>query len=430
MKRHTLLIFIRNIILLFIGFLISVIIARTLGPELQGKYAIYILIPTLLYNLGNLGIGSSAIYILNNDFENRYSYLVFLKKFIILLAFINTFIGAIFIFMYFHFSNTNASLIEIVLIVCLIPLLLINNIILYIFQALRNYNQYSFNSILPKIIQLLLLILIILFGNNTLFLTLLIFLISNILATLYSIYKLAESVNAMEKKYSNIDIKYVVLYGLKTHLANTVTFINYRLDQLLIGLLINSYSVGVYNVAVIISEKIWSLTNPIITILFPEMSRIQNNDVRVNLTCRLSRLIAFSNIFIGLTFFLFMKYFIDFTFGKEYQEAVLITNVLLIGILLMNIDKILSNYFASIGKPEINMGITNITLISNFILALSFIPFWGIIGAAASTSLAYLITFLLKVRKFKVYNKLNYKEILIINKSDFNYLKNIFKIGG
>ncbi|QTQ08958.1 oligosaccharide flippase family protein [Macrococcoides canis] len=425
MKKNTLLIFVRNLMLMFIGFLISIIIARSLGPTLQGKYAIFILIPTLFYNIGNLGIGSSAIYLLNRDYKNRYSYILLIKKIIYILTIFNTILGSIFLYIYVNYANIDVSINEFLMIVLLIPVLLVNNIILFLFQALRNFSQFSFNSLLPKILQLLFLVLFIIIDKNTLFLTLLIFLVSNLLSTIYSIYKLEKIISKVEKNITPISVKEFIMYGLKTHLANTVTFLNYRLDQLLIGLLINSYSVGIYNISVLIVEKIWSLTNPLITVLFPEMSRLEDINKKVELTNKLSRIIVISNFFIGILFFIIMRPFIIITFGKEYIEAVNVTNILLIGILAMNIDKILSNFFASVGHPEINMKITNYTLISNLILALIFIPKFGIMGAALSTTMSYLITFVLKVKRYKIYNDVSYKDILFIKGQDIKYIKSI-----
>ncbi len=408
--------------LMLLGFLISIIIARSLGPEIQGKYALFILTPTLLYNLGNLGIGSSTVYLLNNEKEKQYSYLKFILKLTLVMALVNTIIGTIIAVIYFNFASINFSSYELIVVSLLTPILLINNIMLFIFQALKRFDLFSFNSVLPKLIQIFLLLIVICFFNNNLILSLLIFISSNFLSLMYALFVLKKILKRIPKTYEKINKKMVLTYGLKTHLANTITLVNYRLDQLLIGFFINSYSVGIYNVAVIIVEKVWSLTNPLITVLFPEMASMKNLNERKEITCKITRILNFFNMFIGVGFLIVMKPLIILSFGQEYESAILIANILLIGILAMNIDKVLSNDIASLGKPEINMRITNMTFVLNLLLALILLPKFGLIGAAIATTSSYFITLLLKIKAYAKIYSIKYREMLIITKTDFKYL--------
>lgn len=427
MKKNAFLIFLRNIILMAIGFLISVIIARSLGPDEQGKYALFILIPTIIYNLGNMGAGSSVIYLMNHDIDKKFSYLKISLNITYILALINMVVGIIFTYLYFYISQIEYDTKTFIMVIGLIPLLFLNNMYLSIYQSLKMFDKFSLYSIIPKILQLIILTIIIFFADNTIEYTILSLFISNFVILLFSY----NEINSILKKNTSSDYKVstkeFLSYGLKTHLANTITFINYRVDQFLLGIFTSSYSVGIYNIAIIILEKVWSLTNPIITVLFPEMSSMKDSNKRIEMTTKLTRIIMIFNIFVGLTMIIFMKPFIYFTFGKSYEDTVYITNIMIIGILLMSIDKILSNDFSSTGRPDINMKITNITFLVNLILGLIFIPIFGIFGAAISTTISYVVTFLLKVKVYSTKNKVRISDILLVKKHDILFLKSILK---
>src|SRR3990167_8067384 len=46
----------------FVGIVVSIIIARTLGPEGKGIYSLLLLAPTLLVTFGNFGLNVSNVY--------------------------------------------------------------------------------------------------------------------------------------------------------------------------------------------------------------------------------------------------------------------------------------------------------------------------------------------------------------------------------
>ena len=54
--------FITQILIFFLGILVSVILARQLGPEIKGVYSIVTLFPSLLVYFTSFSLGQAAIY--------------------------------------------------------------------------------------------------------------------------------------------------------------------------------------------------------------------------------------------------------------------------------------------------------------------------------------------------------------------------------
>lgn len=60
--QETAITFVSGVLSLFIGVITSVILARVLGPEGRGIYALAVLLPSLIVTFGNLGIGPATVY--------------------------------------------------------------------------------------------------------------------------------------------------------------------------------------------------------------------------------------------------------------------------------------------------------------------------------------------------------------------------------
>ena len=61
---------VRQVLGIIIGLLSTMIIARVLGVEGQGKYALVILLPNILYTIFNMGVAPATVYYIGkNEFS-------------------------------------------------------------------------------------------------------------------------------------------------------------------------------------------------------------------------------------------------------------------------------------------------------------------------------------------------------------------------
>ena len=61
-SKNTTITFSSQILIFALGFVASIILARVLGPEGKGIYALIVLVPALMLNLGSLGIEVANVY--------------------------------------------------------------------------------------------------------------------------------------------------------------------------------------------------------------------------------------------------------------------------------------------------------------------------------------------------------------------------------
>lgn len=182
-----------------------------------------------------------------------------------------------------------------------------------------------------------------------------------------------------------------------------VISIHLRIDQVMIGNMMNSEQVGVYSVAVRLSEFWLFFPGIIVSTLFPYFVTLREKNIemyRVKLL-QLYSLMFWMGVIVGLTILLFGKKIIILLYGYEYENAytalvfniwngVFISLALTRGIWLINEN--LQKY-----RMYNNLIIVIINILANLML----IPVLGIAGAALSTLLTqsiglWVISFLWK----------------------------------
>src|SRR3989338_2857569 len=101
--------------------------------------------------------------------------------------------------------------------------------------------------------------------------------------------------------------------------------------------------------------------------------------------------------------FSFADIIINLFYGQQYSEAGNALKILIIGMIFAVLYGININFFAGTHKPEITSKIVYTAAAFNLITKIIFIPIFGIIGAAITTTLSYFIMMVMGffyIRKF------------------------------
>jgi len=139
-----------------------------------------------------------------------------------------------------------------------------------------------------------------------------------------------------------------------------------------------------------------------------------------------ARNVLWISIIVGLVLFFVCDLLVHMMFGEKYSAASNIIKILLVGITVFSAERILSNDLAGRGKPELNLYTSLFTVTVNIILNLIFIPKLGFYGAAIATSIAYSLTFILKIWLFCHVPKSKVLSLLLINQEDMELYKKFF----
>lgn len=210
-------------------------------------------------------------------------------------------------------------------------------------------------------------------------------------------------------------------------LSGIAIMIYMKIDQVMIGSMINSSALGIYSAAVRISEKWYFIPNIISASVFPAIIKAQKKSQKLYLN-RLQKLYDFFTWFsisFALVIMLFSSFIINILFGKEYAQASGVLSVHIWAGVFVFLGVASTHHLVAENLTKINFFRTILGAISNVILNIIFIPLYGIVGAAYATLISYAVSGYFSNILFKRSRII----FLMFIKSLFpiNYLKSIHK---
>jgi O-antigen/teichoic acid export membrane protein len=405
---------------------ISIILARSLGPELRGVYALIIFIHTVLLKLGSLGIESANTY-----FTGSQQYKI---KDIVSNSLINCIlISAGLILSFYIISNINTvqtyfNLNQIKpfylwLVVLSIPFSLLYLYLLHIVLGMEEIIKYNKINIFKYFFHFITLLLFLLILKQKLFGAVISHVLTTLVLTLFIIF-IIRKITKISISFKYELSKSAAKYGFKAYFGNLAQFLNYRLDFLLISAFLAPNAVGFYAIAVGMAETLWILPGAIATVLFPRVSSLNDTDAN-HLTPRITRHTYFIIFIFVLILFFMAKLIIKIFFGAEFLPSVRPLLLLLPGVIALAGSKTLTADLAGRGKPQIGTFAAFISLAINVPLNLYLIPKWGISGAAFASSVSYIFANLMVIFAFVNISNQSWFDILFIKKIDLGDYKNV-----
>jgi len=409
-----------------LGFAASIILARVLGPEGKGIYALIVLIPALMLKLGSLGIEAANVYFTGSkryeikDIASNSLLCGISLSSILILLFFGVF--HLDIFQNYLASNQINSF-YLCLVVLTVPFSLLSGFLISIFLGAEKITVYNKINIFNSTFQLILLtVFLVIFKQGVL---------GAVISYVFGIIGLALVVILFITKFTKITfsfnrklLKDSTKYGLKAYFGNLTQFLNYRLDMILVAAFLTPASVGFYSIAVGIAERLWMLPGAIATVLFPRISSLKDKEAN-NLTPRIARHIFLIIFVLALMLALIAGPLIKILFGPVFLPSVMPLIILLPGIIALGGCKILTADLAGRGKPQFGTYAAFVSLAVNIPLNLWLIPKWGISGAAFASSVAYITASLMVMAAFVRISNTSWVAILLLNKRDFQDYKNL-----
>lgn len=180
-------------------------------------------------------------------------------------------------------------------------------------------------------------------------------------------------------------------YGLKNELSNFFQLIIKRLSYYFILFYLSESSLGIFSVAVAISESILPITRSISVVQYSKIIKEGN-------TKNARKGVVSSSFFsIALSFFcitvilLLPNSIFTYIFTDACSNLKQIVLLISPGALCISFSNIYGHYFSAIGKMNILVFRSVVGAILTLILLIIFIPMWGINGACIISSFVHFI---------------------------------------
>jgi O-antigen/teichoic acid export membrane protein len=382
-------------------FFLLPIITKTLGTYDYGIWAQINITVSLISSLALMGLSMGFVRFLSSETENKvikeavYSILFFVT--------ISSSLACLLLYTFaeplaiFGFKDPEATYF-IQAGSFLIILNALESISLFYFRVFRQIKKYSYLTLFETFGKLFFILILLKIGYGLLG-VILATLIVQIFIFLISLVGIISQIGFTLPRFTHI--KEYLQFSLPLTPTSLVRWITESSDRYLVTYFLGLGSVGVYSAAYSIGNLIQLFVSPLQLILLPELSKLfDENKIDQVRTYMSHSLRYFLLITIPAVFGLsaLAKPLLGIFTTQDFLSGWLVIPIIAFAGLLAGIFQILINILFLVKETKFATYINIIAAASNVMLNLLLIPSIGIIGAALSTLIAYLLMIILCIR--------------------------------
>jgi len=189
-------------------------------------------------------------------------------------------------------------------------------------------------------------------------------------------------------------------FGLRGYLVSLSPIATFRLDQAVIGLFLAPRALGLYVAALSLTNLPDIIARGIGMIALPQVARSEDAHREQDMR----RYLVFSIVLTGavvLVLEILAGWLVPFFFGSEFEDAVVITRILLLGTFFWGVRRVLTDMTSGSGRPGLGSLAELISWLAVIPALAVLMPLWGVEGVAAAmaiSSAASLVALLLLMR--------------------------------
>ncbi len=221
-------------------------------------------------------------------------------------------------------------------------------------------------------------------------------------------------------------LKDQIRYGAQGQVANLAQLFNYRLDQFLIAAIVSRAAVGHYTVAVGLGESVWWISSAVAMVLLPRLTSMDRERAR-EMTPLISRNTLLVSIVAAGALMVASPVLIRILFGTAFDPATLPLLLLMPGIVAASATRVIGSYLFSQGRVIYNTYATFIALGVTLALDLVLIPTLEIEGAAIASSIAYVVSLAATLYWYRQVSGGSVWEALIFRPSDRRFYGDLWQ---
>jgi O-antigen/teichoic acid export membrane protein len=379
-----------RVLLIGIGLVSAVIVARLLGPQGRGFYAVAAATGALGVQFGNLGLHTANVYFVARDPHS----LAPLAGNSLAVSFglgglISVILAAVFL-LFPNLTSLRGSILFLAL--AWIPFGLAYLLMQSLLLGVHDVRGYNLVEVASKVLPIVLiggLVLTRRGGISTFFATGLVALVVGCIWMWGRLrVRFVGGLSLSLPLFSGS-----IRYAAKAYLAAFFAFLVLRADLFMVGQMLGAEQAGYYSVASSMADYVSVLAAVVGTILFPKLSAMTEIGAKLRLTQRavwgtvglLLPLLAVAS--------LAAKPAVNLLFGAAFLPTSLAFVLLMPGMLFLGINTVAVQFLNSIGYPKSVVIIWGLCSIFNICLNLWVIPHYGIAGAAVVSSGSYFMAF-------------------------------------
>jgi len=387
--NHIFFTFSARVVLLFLSLLIGIIVARILGPAGKGLLAIITMVGTTTVSLGNLGINQFNTYAISNKSVEKKNIIgnSFWAGFILgIIGF--AIVSVVALNFPLFFRNIPRS--YLLLYLTSLPFLFWSNFFYGILTGEQKFRKFNAFSIIAQVINLIGVILLLLVFKLDVFYVLIWYVLVNIIGALLPMgYILLR-----DGLFLGLNLKVLkssLNYGIKICLTGIFALLILRVDLYMVNFFKGMAEAGFYSLASTFGDIFFILPFSIVTVMFPKIN-VEDKSKKESVA-KYSRISLLSVLIMAIGTLLFIKLFIGLLYGQAFLPSVQPILLLLPGLIALSSTIVLGQYFLSTKYPFKLTLCWFLATVLNIILNFIYIPQYGMMAAALSSTITYLLVF-------------------------------------
>ena len=400
----------------FLNLLLIFINSKVLGREGMGVVGIVYASANIVVIFNSIFCGNTIVY-----FMNRYN-----LRAVFFPAYCWAFAGSAIACMVFYFLHFLPGGYE-VAVFCLAVLISLVNANSMMLLGKDRINIFNFMFILQGILLFVLLIVVyFLFDYKNISGYIAGLFSAYAIAYLYSVVRLAPYIRkkknvAIHKPYKSL-LKEMFLYGLWSSVDNLAEGLTTRLNYFLIQHTGGYGRVGLLDSGTKVSESVWHISNSVSFIEYNRVSKTTDRQEQKRVTLQLFKLTYCALIVVMVLICCIPEWvYTEYLLTPEFAGIRDVILGLSPGIITLGCNRILSHYFIGSGRIRYSAFCSIFGLALLLVAGVVLIPWYGVLGAAITSSLAYTGMLVFSIIVFMKQTGTTLFE-LIPSKADWNEL--------
>ncbi len=214
------------------------------------------------------------------------------------------------------------------------------------------------------------------------------------------------------------DFKLTLRYGVRDYAGVLTEFVNWRLDLMMLVGMASSAAIGLYAVAVRMSDITTLLASSVPDALMPEVAASKRQDQATLIVAKSLRLTLTAHLILLAPLWIAAPHILHFAYGDSFVPVTNVLRLLMLASVVWSSGAILISGLNGLGHPGLSTTARLSAAVVMVIALLAWLPRWGIRGAALASIIGYSVMTLVALFWFLRQQKLSLWECLRPRVSD------------
>lgn len=235
--------------------------------------------------------------------------------------------------------------------------------------------------------------------------------LSYLVVAIIGVWKIKNSYS-IQFSFDFLKLRSIFKYGFYNELNYLIQFLNYRLAYYFIAFYLGKSTLGIFSIAIAISEAILVVSKSLSAIHYADIINMDNQKEKIDLTIKSAKIsFALSSVLV-IVLAIVPSFIFELIFGEDFADVKRISLLIMPGIMGLAISNLYGHYFSGIGRLDILRNKSIIGLIATISLLFALVPTYQLSGVLVAFNFSYLASSLYLFYKFYKEKSTVYKEIL------------------